>query len=54
MRSDHQAVHAGLIGLSKFNPCYGFATLDKTLKMSGDEIMPPVGVKGPDWLKTLQ
>ena len=54
MRSDHQAVHAGFIGLSKFNPCYGFATLDKTLKMSGDQIMPPVGVKGPDWLKTLQ
>jgi branched-chain amino acid transport system substrate-binding protein len=54
MRSDHQAVHGGIVGLTKFNSKFGFPTLDKLLVLKGDEIMPPVGVKTPDWLKTLK
>jgi hypothetical protein len=54
MRADHQAVHAGIIGLSQFSSDYGFAVLDKVMELPGDKIMPPVGVMAPDWLKTLQ
>jgi branched-chain amino acid transport system substrate-binding protein len=54
MRADHQAVHAGIVGLSKYSPDYGFAVLDKVMELPGDKIMPPVGVMAPDWLKTLQ
>jgi branched-chain amino acid transport system substrate-binding protein len=53
MRADHQAVHAGIVGLSKFSPEYGFAVLDKVMEMPGDSIMPPVGMMAPEWLKTL-
>ncbi len=54
MRADHQAVHGGLIGLTKFNPQYGFSTLEKTVELPADQIMPPVGVKSPDWIGTLK
>jgi len=54
MRSDHQAVHGGIVGLTKFNPKYGFPTLDRMLTVKADDIMPPVGTKTPDWLKTLK
>lgn len=54
MRADHQAVHAGIIGLSKFSPQYGFALLDKVMELPSDKIMPPVGMMAPDWLKTLK
>ncbi len=53
MRSDHQAVHGGLIGTTKFNPKYGFPTLDRVATFSGEDIMPPVGVKSPDWIGKL-
>jgi branched-chain amino acid transport system substrate-binding protein len=53
MRADHQAVHAGIIGLSKFSPQYGFAVMDRLMELPGDKIMPPVGTKAPEWLKTL-
>jgi len=54
MRADHQVVHGGILGLTKFNPQYGFPTLEKLLVLKPEEIMPPVGVKTPDWLKTLK
>jgi branched-chain amino acid transport system substrate-binding protein len=54
MRSDHQAVHGGIIGLSKFSPEFGFAIMERISEFQAGEIMPPVGVKTPDWLKTLQ
>ena len=54
MRSDHQAVHAGIVGLSKFSQEYSFAVMDRIMEMPAEQIMPPVGVQAPDWLKTLK
>ena len=54
MRADHQAVHGGLVGVTKFNPKLGFPTLDKVEVVKAEDIMPPVGVKAPDWIKTLK
>lgn len=54
MRADHQAVHGGLIGLSKFSPQFGFAVIDRISEFQAADLIPPVGVKTPDWLKTLQ
>ena len=54
MRADHQGVHGGLIGMTKFNPQYGFATLERVVELPADQIMPPVGVKSPDWIGTLK
>ena len=54
MRADHQAVHAGIVGLSKMSPQLGFAIMAQLKEMSADQIMPPVGVKSSDWLKTLK
>jgi len=53
MRADHQAVHGGIVGLTKFNPKYGFPTIDRVLTFKAEEIMPPVGVKSPDWIGKL-
>jgi len=54
MRADHQAVHAGIVGLSKMSPQLGFAIMAQLKEMPADQIMPPVGVKSSDWLKTLK
>ena len=54
MRADHQAVHAGIVGLSKMSPQFGFAIMAQLKEMSVDQIMPPVGIKSADWLKTLK
>jgi branched-chain amino acid transport system substrate-binding protein len=54
MRADHQAVHGGMVGLSKFSPQFGFAVMDRIAEFQAEELMPPVGMKTPDWLKTLK
>jgi branched-chain amino acid transport system substrate-binding protein len=54
MRADHQAVHAGVAGISKYAPEYGFAILDRIVEMPAEQIMPPVGMSTPEWLKTLK
>jgi branched-chain amino acid transport system substrate-binding protein len=54
MRSDHQAVHGGMVGLSKFSPQFGFAIMDRIAEFQAEELMPPVGMKTPDWLKKLK
>lgn len=54
MRQDHQAVHGGLVGLTKFDPKHGFPVLDRVRQFTAEEIMPPVGVKSPDWIATLK
>jgi branched-chain amino acid transport system substrate-binding protein len=53
MRADHQAVHGGIVGLSKFNPKYGFPTIDRVASFRAEEIMPPLGAKSPEWIATL-
>ena len=54
MRADHQAVHGGMVGLTKFNPQYGFPTIDRIATFHAEDIMPPVGMKSPDWIAQLQ
>jgi len=54
MRSDHQAVHGGIVGLTKFNPEFGFPTLDRLVVMRAEEITPPLGMKTLDWVGTLK
>jgi len=54
MRLDHQAVHGGAVGLTKFNPQFGFATLDRFAVFRAEEIMPPLGMKTLDWVGTLK
>jgi branched-chain amino acid transport system substrate-binding protein len=54
MRADHQAVHGGIIGISKFSPEFGFAIMDRVAEFQAAEIMPPLGMKTPEWLKTLR
>ena len=54
MRSDHQAVHGAIVGLTKFDPTYGFAIMSHIRAFEAEEIMPPLGVRTHDWLKTLK
>ncbi|TMJ08315.1 MAG: branched-chain amino acid ABC transporter substrate-binding protein [Bacillati bacterium ANGP1] len=54
MRSDHQAVHGAIVGLTKFDPTYGFAIMSHIRAFKAEEIMPPLGVRTHDWLKTLK
>ncbi len=54
MREDGQSVHEGLVGLSKMSPKYGFAVMDKQERYPVDKLVPPMGVKTADWIKTLK
>jgi branched-chain amino acid transport system substrate-binding protein len=54
MRADHQAVHPGIIGVTRFSPELGFPILDRLREFRPEEIMPPLGTKALDWLKTLE
>lgn len=54
MRPDHQVVHDGALGLTKFNAKYGFPTLERLVAVRAAEIMPPVGMKTLDWVAALK
>jgi len=54
MRPDHQAVHGGMVGLTKMSPKHGFAILDKVVRHQPAEIMPPLGTKTLDWVGALK
>ena len=54
MRADHQAVHAGIVGLSKMSPQYGFGIMERVMELPADQIMPPVGMETPAWIQTLK
>ena len=54
MRPDHQAVHGALVGITEFNAKYGFDTVSRIVVFKPEQIMPPLGVKTQDWLKTLK
>jgi len=51
---DHQAIQDGLVGITKMSKKYGFALMEKRERFPGEQIMPPVGMKTPDWVKTLK
>ncbi len=54
MRPDHQAVHGAIVGITEFNPKYGFDTVSHIVVFKPEQIMPPLGVRTQDWLKTLR
>ena len=54
MRADHQAVHGGMIGVTKYSKKYGFATLDEVQLLRAEDITPPLGVKTMDWVRSIK
>jgi len=54
MRPDHQVIHDGALGLTKFNAKYGFPTLERLVAVQAQEIMPPLGTKTLDWVGALK
>ncbi|MFQ5947037.1 MAG: ABC transporter substrate-binding protein, partial [Anaerolineae bacterium] len=54
MRPDHQAIHGGIIGLTKMSPKYGFAVLDERIRRPAESITPPLGMKTLDWVGRLK
>ncbi len=54
MRSDHQAVHGGVMGVTKFSEEYGFPILVDRVRIGAEEITPPFGMKTMDWVKTIK
>lgn len=54
MRKDHQAIGTGMVGITKMSEKYGFAIMEKRVRYWGEEIMPPVGMKTIDWVKTIK
>lgn len=54
MRPDHQAVHGGMIGITKMSPKHGFALLDRVVRHPAEEVTPPLGTKTLDWVGTIK
>jgi len=54
MRADHQAVHGGMIGVTKYSEKYGFATLDQIQLLRAEDITPPLGMKTMDWVRSIK
>ncbi len=54
MRSDHEAVHGQIIGITKFSPKLGFALMDRIKAFPAEELVPPAGVRRSDWLQALK
>ena len=54
MRSDHQAIHGGMIGVTKYSEKYGFSILDQIKLLKPSEITPPLGMKTMDWVRNIK
>ena len=54
MRSDHQAVHGGMVGVTKYSKKYGFAILDQIKELRPEDITPPLGMKTMDWVRSIK
>ena len=54
MRSDHQAVHGGLVGTTKFSKKHGFAILENIVRHKAEDITPPLGTKTLDWVRAIK
>jgi len=54
MRADHQAVHSGMVGVTKYSEKYGFSVLDQIKLIPAEEISPPLGMKTLDWVSSLE
>ncbi len=47
-------MHGAIVGTTKFDQVYGFDTMSRIIVFKPEEIMPPLGIKTQDWLKTLK
>jgi branched-chain amino acid transport system substrate-binding protein len=54
MREDNQAIHDGVVGITKMSEKYGMAVMEKRERFPAKTITPPLGMKTADWLKTLK
>ena len=54
MRSDHQAIHGGMVGVTKYSEKYGFAVLENIKTTTPQEITPPLGTPTMDWVKSIK
>ncbi len=54
MRADHQAVHGGMVGLTKMSKKYGFAVLTRVVRNRAEDITPPLGMKTMDWVRSIK
>jgi branched-chain amino acid transport system substrate-binding protein len=54
MRADHQAVHGGMVGVTKYSEKYGFSILDEIQLLKAEDITPPLGMKTLDWVRSLE
>ncbi|MEE9273811.1 MAG: ABC transporter substrate-binding protein [bacterium] len=54
MRKDHQAVHGGMVGLTKMSKKYGFAILEKRIRHEAKDITPPFGMKSLEWAASIK
>jgi branched-chain amino acid transport system substrate-binding protein len=54
MRSDHQAITGGVIGVTKFSEKHGFSILVDRTWVRAEDVTPPLGMKTLDWVKTIQ
>ena len=54
MRPDHQAVHGGMVGVTKYSEKYGFSILENIKRHSAEEITPPLGTPTMDWVKSIK
>jgi branched-chain amino acid transport system substrate-binding protein len=54
MREDHQAVHGGIIGVTKYSEKYGFPILVDIQRFAAEQVTPPLGMKTMDWVNTIR
>ena len=54
IREDHQGVENILVGKTRQDEKYPFATLTDMMLIPGDLVSTPVGQKSADWLKALK
>lgn len=53
-RPDHQAVHGGLLGTTKFLKKHGFAILKNIVHHKAEDITPPLGTETLDWVRSIE
>ena len=54
MRPDHQAVHGGMVGVTKYSEKYGFSILENVKTQEAAEITPPLGTPTMEWVKSIK
>ena len=53
MREDGQGLEAQLLGVTKRDPKYPFAVIDKMVVIPAELVTAPVGQQSPTWIKSI-